>query len=189
MNNRKHIEIALFTAGAIVLTLFTIPLPGFSFLQLDLSVVLIYLIFSRVGVKAGYFSLFITMAFNAFLKGLVAFGIGQISYIIAFLLFYYFFKYLNKKSNRLNINAIITTILMMIFMTIFNYFIITPLYAIAFGGNISDTIIFSFPDTYFNKEYFIFIVALYPAFNFIQWGINISIITAITKAINRENRL
>ncbi|MGL5021586.1 MAG: ECF transporter S component [Mycoplasmatales bacterium] len=188
MNNRKHIQIALFTAGAIVLTLFTIPLPGFGFLQLDLSVVLIYLIFDRIGTKAGYFSLFITMAFNAFLKGLVAFGIGQISYIIAFLLFYYFFIFLNKKSNRLNINAIITTILMMIFMTIFNYFIITPLYGIAFGGNISDSIIFTFPNTYFNKEYFIFIIALYPVFNLVQWGINISIIAAITRAIKKENK-
>lgn len=170
MSTRQIIEVAIFTAVAVILTMISIPMPIPAMqelgLKIDISVVFIFLVFYRQGSKGGFISLFITMACNEFIKP-SPFFIGPLAYITAFLVFYYTLK------NKHFIRAIIVT---SIVMTIANFFIITPAYTLAFGG---------LPQPYFewlfSKEYIVMIISIYPLFNLIQWSINGFIISKLIK--------
>lgn len=175
MTNRRAIEIALFTTAAIILTLISIPLPFFPpFLNLDISVVMIYIVFNRQGLKAGLLSLILTMLFNLIFQGSVFF-IDQITYILAFLIFYITYHYLTKK------NKLLTLVTMIISLTALNYFVITPVYALAYSTQNFSTIITNYLNLITSVNYLKTILLIYPVFNLVQWGINILIINRINK--------
>ncbi len=176
MSNRQIIEIALFTAVAVVLTMISIPMPIPAMsqlgLKLDLSVIFIFLVFNRQGTKAGFISLIITMVLNEIVKP-SPFFIGQIAYVSAFIVFY--FSYKNKHLLR----AVIVTAIV---MSIANFFIITPIYTFAYSPIAADqTLMEAYTALIGTKEYLIMIISIYPLFNAIQWSINGIIIKSLTK--------
>ncbi len=173
MSTRQIIEIAMFTAVAVVLTMVSIPMPIPAMselgLKIDISVVFIYIIFVRQGNKAGFISLLITMTLNELVKSSPYF-IAAIAYSMAFIVFY--FSYQHKHLVR----AIVVTAIV---MTIANFFVITPVYTAAYGG---------LPAPYFEwiftKEYLWMIITIYPLFNAIQWTIN----GLLIKVVSRETK-
>lgn len=169
MSNRQIIEVALFTAIAVILTIISIPMPipmmAEVGLKIDISSVFIFLVFKRQGKEAGFISLLITVFLNEIIKGASPFFIGQIAYIIAFLTFYVSYR------GNLVRGVLVTAIL----MSIFNFFVITPVYTYGYGG---------LPMPYFqwitSKEYIVMIASIYPLFNVMQWTINAFLIKIIS---------
>lgn len=174
MKNRDLIEVALLTATAIILTMISIPVPLAIFtqfgLKLDLSVIFIFLIFYRQGFKMGMIGITITMIFNA-IVGPTPYLIGEFTYILAFLTFYATYR-----DNRA-IRAVVAT---SIIMTIANFFIITPVYTMAYGG--MNVPYFQY---IFNPSYIKLILITYPAFNLLQWSVNGFIIDHL---VDREKK-
>ncbi len=175
MSTRQIIEIALFTAVAVVLTMISIPMPIPAMqelgLKIDISVVFIYLVFARQGSKAGYISLFITMALNELVKPGFPPFVGTLTYIAAFLVFYYSFNHKHY------VRAVIVTAIV---MTIANFFLITPVYTLAYGFE-ADSALQAYKALVTSDGYLIMILSIYPLFNFIQWSINAILIKAINK--------
>jgi riboflavin transporter FmnP len=118
--------------------------------------------------------------FNVLLKGATPFLIGQVAYVIAFVLFYFSFKFFGSKFGSV-VTSMLTVAVMVVVMTLFNFFIITPIYALAYGGAIEKGLIFTFPTSYTDPGYILFVLSIYPLFNFIQWGVNTLIISGIKK--------
>lgn len=177
--NKKIINIAIFTAVAVVLNMLTIPLPFFAeFLRIDLSVVFLFIVAYKYGFKYGLLSVTIVAIISALSgKAPTPFYIGQITYLVSFLIFYVGYTSIKRVSK----NTVVTDVLAVLFITVImvglNYLIITPIYTVGYGGAMPD---------YSSTEYIVSIITVYLPFNLIQWGLNTFLIRLYIRSNEKE---
>lgn len=173
-NNKKYINIAIFTAVAVVLNMLTIPLPFFAeYLRIDLSVVFLFIIAYKYGAKAGLFSVFVVSVISALSgKAPTPFYIGQITYFISFMIFFMAWMTFKKGKEDSVAGDIKVVAFMTVIMVFLNYIIITPIYTIGYGGEMPDLT---------STEYIVSIITLYLPFNIVQWGLNTFLISIYLK--------
>lgn len=173
-NNKKYINIAIFTAVAVVLNMLTIPLPFFAeYLRIDLSIVFLFIIAYKYGIRVGAFSVFVVAIISALSgKAPTPFYIGQITYFISFIIFFMAWMAFKKDKEDSIAGDVKVVVFMTVVMVFLNYIIITPIYTIGYGGELPDLK---------STEYIVSIIALYLPFNVVQWGLNTFLIRIYLK--------
>lgn len=133
MQTRKIVTLGVLSALGAVLMMFEIPYPFVPFLRIDLSDVVVLIIFMMYGWKESFIVGVIKAAVHLLVMGPVGpAGIGQITALIASMS-YVLGMYIT--TNKLNLNqiigALVTILVVTTIMTVGNYLFITPIW---FGG-------------------------------------------------------
>lgn len=186
-NTRKLVTLGILSALGTVLMLIEIPYPLVPWLLLDVSDVVVLVVF----VLYGWREAALVGALKAFIHILVKFSgtpyaIGEITAVIASMS-YVLGMYLT--TNKLNLNrlfsAIITVVIVTVTLTTLNYLFITPIYFGAWSFiEFKEWIAPDYLDVAVGKNYLSFIIVAYVPFNIIKGAIVMSVFYVVQKSID-----
>lgn len=189
-DTRKMVTLGILSALGAILMIIEIPYPLVPFLMIDLSDVVVLVIFAFYGWKEAALVGLLKTIIHALTKGAVGpIFIGQITAFIASMS-YVLGMYIS--TNKLNLNrlfsAIVAVMVVTIILTIANYLFITPIW---FGGttylDIKDWVT---PDAFgLNIEggYLIAILVTYVPFNLLKGTVITSVYFIVYKSIHYLN--
>jgi riboflavin transporter FmnP len=188
---KRIVTLGILSALGAVLMLIQIPYPFVPFLKLDLSDVVVLVVFSMYGWRESLAVGVLKAVVNLLVMGPAGYyAIGQVVAIMASMS-YVLGMYLTINKLKLNkyVGAGITVVLMTLIMVVANYLFVTPI----FVGELTflDVRDYLTPQAYgFNIEggYLLAILIVYIPFNLIKGilitGVYISISEVLKKAIN-----
>lgn len=188
---KRIVTLGILSALGAVLMLIQIPYPFVPFLKLDLSDVVVLVVFSMYGWKESLAVGVLKALVNLLVMGPAGYyAIGQVVAIMASMS-YVLGMYLTISKFKLNryLGAGITVVLMTLIMVVANYLFVTPIYV----GELTflDVRDMLTPEAYgFNIQggYLLAILIVYVPFNLIKGilitGVYISISEVLKKAIN-----
>ncbi|KFZ26669.1 MAG: Riboflavin transporter FmnP [Candidatus Izimaplasma bacterium HR2] len=189
-DTKKMVTLGILSALGAILMIIEIPYPFVPFLMLDLSDVVVLVIFAFYGWKEAALVGLLKTIIHALTKGAVGpIFIGQITAFIASMS-YVLGMYIS--ANKLNLNrllsAIVSVMVVTIILTTANYLFITPIW---FGGttflDIKDWVT---PDAFgLNVEggYLIAILVAYVPFNLLKGAVITSAYFVVYKSIHYLN--
>ncbi len=188
---RKLVTLGILTALGTVLMILEIPYPFVGFLQLDLSDVVVLLVFMMYGWKeaalVGVLKAVVHLLTKGPVMGGIAIPIGQITAFLASMS-YVLGLYVWDNKFKLNkvVSLVLTVITVTIVMTVLNYFFITPIW---FGTwNFNDLRAWVSPQAFgvnANGNYLWTILMVYVPFNLLK-GIVIALVySVIVKAVEQ----
>ena len=185
---RRIVSLAILSALGTVLMIIEIPYPIFPWLMLDLSDVVVLVVFIVYGWKEAALVGILKVVIHGLFKGAVGpFYLGQLTAFIASMS-YVLGMYLT--TNKLNLNrfvsGLISVSIVTLLLTIANYFFITPswiFYGFATSGDMAGVDFASALGTSSSFSYLWTILVIYVPFNLVKGGIVLGVFTAIYKSI------
>lgn len=185
---RKIATLGILSALGAVLMLLEIPYPFVPFLQIDLSDVVVLVIFVLYGWKEAALVGVLKAVVHLLFKGPV--GPAAIGQITAFIASMSYVVGMYVTSNKLNLNryvgAVITVVIVTLLMTVCNYLFITPIW---FGEltflDIKDWVT---PQAFIENStlqggYLTTILIVYVPFNLLKGGIIVAVFIAISEIL------
>ena len=185
-NTNKLVTLGVLSALGTVLMLIEIPYPLVPWLLLDVSDVVVLVVFMLYGWKEAA----LVGALKALIHIMVKFSgtpyaIGEITAVIASMSYV---LGMHITTNKLNLNrlfsAIITVLIITITLTTLNYLFITPIYFGAWSFiEFKEWIAPDYLDVAVGKNYLTFILVAYVPFNLIKGATVMSVYFVIEKSI------
>lgn len=185
---RRIVILALMSALGTGLMYIEIPYPLFPWLMIDLSDVVVLVVFAVFGWKEAALVGLLKAVLHGLFKGSVGpFYLGQITAYIASMS-YVFGMYLT--TNKLNLNkvtgAFVTIGVVTTILTLANYLFITPswiFYSFATiadmnGVNVQEALFLDF-----NRSYLVTVLLIYVPFNLLKGGIIVGAYNAINRSL------
>jgi riboflavin transporter FmnP len=185
-DTKKMVTLGILSALGAILMIIEIPYPLVPFLMIDLSDVVVLVIFAFYGWKEAALVGLLKTTIHALTKGAVGpMFIGQITAFIASMS-YVLGMYIS--ANKLNLNrllsAIVSVMIVTIILTVANYLFITPIW---FGGttflDIKDWVT---PDAFgmdVQGGYLLTILIVYVPFNLLKGAVITSVYFVVYKSI------
>lgn len=185
-DTQKMVTLGILSALGAILMIIEIPYPLVPFLMIDLSDVVVLVIFAFYGWKEAALVGLLKTIIHALTKGAVGpIFIGQITAFIASMS-YVLGMYIS--ANKLNLNrllsAIVSVMIVTIILTVANYLFITPIW---FGGttflDIKDWVT---PDAFgmdVKGGYLLTILIVYVPFNLLKGAVITSVYFVVYKSI------
>lgn len=186
-NTNKLVTIGVLSALGTVLMLIEIPYPLVPWLLLDVSDVVVLVVFALygwkeaalVGILKAFIHILVKFSGTPYAIGEITAMIASMSYVLGFYL----------TTNKLNLNrltsAIITVLIITTILTTLNYLFITPIY---FGSwsfiEFRQWIAPEYLDVAVGKNYLTFILVAYVPFNLVKGAIVMSVYFVVQKSID-----
>ena len=185
---RRIVSLAILSALGTVLMIIEIPYPVFPWLMLDLSDVVVLVVFIVYGWKEAALVGLLKVVIHGLFKGTVGpMYLGQLTAFIASMS-YVLGMYLT--TNKLNLNrfvsALISVGIVTFILTVANYYFITPswlVYSYATIGDINGVDFAAGLGTSASMSYLVTILVIYVPFNLLKGAIVLGAFTAIYKSI------
>ena len=186
-DTRKMVTLGILSALGAILMIIEIPYPLVPFLMIDLSDVVVLVIFAFYGWKEAVLVGILKTVIHALTKGAVGpMFIGQITAFIASMS-YVFGMYIS--TNKLNLNRLLSAIVAVMVVTIIltgaNYLFITPIW---FGEltylDIKDWVTPSAFEININGGYLLTILIVYVPFNLIKGAVITSVYYLVYRSIS-----
>ncbi len=185
-DTRKMVTLGILSALGAILMIIEVPYPLVPFLMIDLSDVVVLVIFAFYGWKEAATVGLLKAIIHALTKGAVGpMFIGQITAFVASMS-YVLGMYIS--TNKLNLNrlfsAIVSVMVVTIILTVANYFFITPIW---FGGttylDIKDWVTPGAFELDIEGGYLLTILIVYVPFNLLKGTIITSVYFMVYKSI------
>lgn len=184
---KKLVTLGILSALGAILMIIEIPYPLVPFLMIDLSDVVVLIVFAFYGWKEAATVGLLKVVIHALTKGSIGPAyIGQITAFIASMS-YVLGMYISMNKLRFNrlFSAILSVILITVILTLANYFFITPIW---FGGltylDIKDWVNPSTFGLNISGGYLITILLVYVPFNLLKGAIITSVYFLVYKSIS-----
>ena len=183
---RKLVTVGVLAALGTVLMILEIPYPFTGFLAIDLSDVVVLMVFALYGWKEAATVGALKAIVHILFKGAVGpMAVGQIIAFVASMA-YVLGMYVASVKFKLNkiVSAIVTVLIVTLLLTIGNYFIFTPMWfgEIWFTQLTGDQL--SYLGTGAGMQYFITIISIYVPFNLIKGSIILIVYNILNEILN-----
>ncbi|QMS84287.1 ECF transporter S component [Candidatus Xianfuyuplasma coldseepsis] len=169
--------LGVLSALATALMYLELPFVFYNFLRIDLSDVVVLLVFIFFGAKEGLLVAFVKSSIHFVFPGTnYTAGVGELAAFLASAAYIGGFYFATNKLNlKVLLSMVFSVVFMSLLMTFANWLFITPLFGIALAGEV-------FPNI-FNPTYITTILSVYIPFNLIKGGIIMAVFYATYNAL------